>query len=286
MPRGNPGIDVVESIRRRIWYASVKSKSGLSDYYLSKKFDLGGGTNSKTPKVRRRIFERLRKFNEMPFRGRHEAFVRLVDSYPSLAGTAEIYLSPLWKLLGTRHKLDIDDVRAMVVECVSLLCLFKVPGNFSDDGRDEISEYSQGDEELTFNKWLALTREGDTFYDQSLASAFLHVRPTFDYLALFGTLALEASMAGSMYISTQHLKTYMVALDEICSQKSMDGVQEEFKKVATSRILALVKPQVLPRVNYDKLIASIPDANLKSPAAAFLERHDRLIWSDRIEPLS
>lgn len=273
MPKGNPGTDIAEILRRRIWYFNVSTKSGWKDYQLSRDFDLGKNNVSKrkTGKVRRRIFERLRKFDEMPFRGKHEEFVRLVES--SVEGTAKLYLSPFWKLIG-KKPLNLQQLRELVMECVRSAGLLSEVGNHHD--LNDLMKQAVG---MNAAQLIMFLRSSVEHHRLALEGA-LKNRPTdLDALALVGALFREAYFAGNLRVALMLEGQFANTLQQITEMDWMPKeISDKFFSLAVERVLTTTisgrdgLPEYLEMLNSTE--------NKGSPTAVLLARHDRLLWGN------
>jgi hypothetical protein len=121
-------------------------------------------------------------------------------------------------------------------------------------------------------------REGDFGYDQALTKAFVFTEPSFENAALFGALAIEASMAGNMFITMNHLAIFRITIEDLSHQPWLEKIGDQLMRLSVTRVTEAIrrKPQVME--SYSDMMMNVPSANQGSAAAAFLKRHDRLLW--------
>lgn len=266
MPRGRPKTDHAEILRRKIWYYNVVKRSGMSDYELDGAFDL---IKNRSGKHRRRFFERLRAFNEMPFRGRTIEFVDLVDSHNKLNGTAKLYTSPFWELTST-NILSIERLRQLVIVGFRQLDLLSKPGNHID------SESTLSDVLLMFLTHGNLTTPNIEAYIKTYDSLFLNLETTLDSLAITAALYREAYYATNLRIALFLEGAFFNQLESIKEASWMPNeILNDFSTLASERILRVSNsPQTLPK----EYLELFNDAeNKKSPAGIFLAKHDGLM---------
>lgn len=108
--KGRPFKDPVSKCRTLLWYWAIRQKSGLSDGKLDIEFSdiepdvrkTGGGKRNYEDRVR--VFEDLRKSGATISGGKHKRrnfdLVQRVDDHANLNGSAELYQSVFWEIIG------------------------------------------------------------------------------------------------------------------------------------------------------------------------------------------
>jgi hypothetical protein len=270
------GLDAAERFRRRLWYFNVRSRSGMSDYQLSRTFDLYASAVSKrvAGKARRRIFERLRKFDEMPFRGHTAEFVRMVDQYPegtALRGTERLYFSPFWDLIG-KKPLDLRSLRSVILKSARNTGLLHEWGELNDQVEIVRSITSLNPDDI-----LDFLASHEDHYDQALSSILPKCDLSLDLLALLGGLYREAYFAGHLRIALL-LEGYLGnALQDVMDCDWVPSeIRDDLFACVVERVITLSVPATPIKTGY--LSELNPTENRGSPLAMLLARHDRYLW--------
>lgn len=281
---GRPlGNTVLRELRSTTWYHAVLAREGLNNCQLDmlfcpRKNNLGLSNTGD----RIKIFEAIKANKSIPSPGikgkRNFDLVARVDSHSRYAGTAAIIHSPFWLLLEDRQ-ISLIEVREIVVECVRRLGIACEIGNFVDDGRNDLNDLIANNPELSIEEYFRYQSEGDDAYDNAMVAIFIHLKPSLDYIALYGALAFEAIEAGNMQIAADQAKFFRIILKEFCDQSWMNKVGEPLYQYAVNRILGVLNADALKGLpDYSAMLNDIPDSNAGSPIAAFLQRHQRLLW--------
>lgn len=269
MSRGRPKTDVAEILRRQIWYKNVKRRSEMSDYELDIEFDL---IKDRSGKHRRRFFERLRKFNEMPFRGRALEFIERVDLHDKLKGTAELYTSSFWELASAKT-LSVEELRHLIVKGMRNLDLLSKP-----ESTDVIESTFKNEEEATsaFRSAGRLTEYNNKIHLTEFMLCFDPVEFSLETLAITGALYREAYFATNLRIALQLESLLFHQLKAIKDSPWMPSeVYDDFETLVAERILRFANsPSKLP-TEYLKLLCK--SENKKSAAGYFLDWHDKLM---------
>jgi hypothetical protein len=269
MSRGRPKTDIAEILRRQIWYKNVKRLSEMTDYELDIEFDL---IQDRSGKHRRRFFERLRKFNEMPFRGRTLEFIDLVDSHDKLKGTAELYTSTLWDLVSA-NILSVEELRHLIVKGMRKLGLLKVPSSM--DGVD--NTFKNEDEALSAFLFAGnLTEYNSKAYEKEFMSCMTQVEVSLDTLAISGALYREAYFATNLRIALLLENAIFFQLKVIKNSDWMPNeVCVDFETLVAERILRFSNSPRQPPTEYLELFTK--SECKKSAAGYFLAWHDKLM---------
>lgn len=267
---GRPKLDVAERLRRRIWYANVMRLSGLTNFKLSCIFDLNLNSNSD----RRPIFERLETDDEMPYRGRTGEFVRLVNDYrplPALNGTAEIYLSPFWELMG-KDSLSIDRLREITLQCARATGLLKQPGNYDDDQQIFDALLSLPPTEV-----FEFLRDKVNQYSETLNLIIEHLASDLNVLCLFGCVYRESLQAGHLEIAQLLEGKFGNLLEDVTASELVpESLKGDLFTLAITRVRVSTPVSEYAGERYISLLQE--GENAHSLLAMFLARHDRVIW--------
>lgn len=281
-PGRPPGNKTLRYFRSMTWYLAVRSKEGLNDSKLDIMFGTGEGEDERNSADRIKIFEAIRVNGSIPSNGdsgkRNFDLVARVNARKGYEGTSGIIHSPFWRLLDSKQ-MTLSEIRETVIACISLLDLACEEGDYEDDGRNDLVDLATNNPELTIEEYFRYQREGDDGYDNAMASAFLHLRPTLDYIALLGALSFESIAAGNMKIASDQVRFFTVLLREYCDQPWISKIGEQLYQYAVKRMLETLNIDALNGLpSYTQMLSNIPGVNLGSPAAAFLIRHQRLLW--------
>ena len=216
MTRGRPVTDISQTLRRQVWYYYVKLTSGKSDYRLSKIF---GGEYS-TGDERRRIFERLRKANEMPFRGSSE-FINEVEMF--YKGSSDLYMSGYWELINNTH------LEAKTVYKILLVALRKL------DLLRNWHEY--------FPPMIDITHQRGIKYDNSVKNYILQLetvlkdRACLDSLTVIGALYRISKLSPDQLFTNALQKAFKNKLNLVKKNFWMpEEYREDFEAVSLWRI--------------------------------------------------
>lgn len=281
---GRPlGNTILRELRSMTWYHAVLAREGLNNCQLDmlfypRKNNLGLLNTGD----RLKIFEAIKANKSIPTDGtkgkRSFDLVARVDAHPNYIGTAAIIQSPFWRLLDDRE-ISIIEVREIVVECVRRLGLSSVKGSFVDDGRNDMSDLIANNPELSLAEYFRYQTEVDQGYDNAMVDCFLHLEPSLDCIALHGALAFEAIQAGNMQIAADQARYFQIRLKNFCKQAWLSKIRKQLYKYALKRILGVLKADALKGLpDYNTMLNNIPNSKSGSPIAAFLNRHQRLLW--------
>jgi hypothetical protein len=264
------------------WYLNVKSREELSDCSLDVKFGTGPHQEKRNTATRVKVFEAIRMNGSIPSQGntgkRGFDLVAYVDSHEKYAGTASILNSPFWKLMETK-RLDLNEIRHIVIECVKLLELANQPGELEDDGRDYFREYVAENPDLTMQEYLEFHQSNNEYYDMAMGFAFGGVSPNLDYIALIGALTLEAIEANNLKIAAYHLKIFDSLLEMFCFKPWLKGIGNQLYDYGIERMTKAIKSNALKNLpDYTSMLKMYSKTNMKSPIVAFLNLHQRVLW--------
>lgn len=279
-PLGNA---VLRELRSMTWYHAVLAREGLNNCQLDmlfcpRKNNLGLLNTGD----RLKIFEAIKANKSIPSLGikgkRNFDLVARVDAHPNYTGTAAIIHSPFWRLLED-CQIPLSEIRLIVVECVRRLSLAVEQGDLVDDERNDLEDLIAQNPELSIEEYFRYQSEGDDGYDNAMVGAFIHLKPSLDSIALFGALAFEAIEAGNMQIAADQAKFFRIILKEFCDQPWMSKVGEPLYQYGVNRVLGVLNADALKGLpDYSTMLNDIPGSNAGSPIAAFLKRHQRLLW--------
>lgn len=282
---GRPvGDSALRRLRSATWYHSVRSRENLNDCRLDIEFGTAEDEEKRSSADRIKIFEAIRTNGSIPIAGikgrRTFDLVQRIENHRSglYIGTAAIIHSPFWRLM-ENHRLDLKQIRQMVVECIHLLGLHKEEGAYKDDGRDDLQDLVSSDADATISEYFRYQGDVDLGYDNAMTTAFIHLRPSLDYIALIGALALEAIEAGNLIIASNNFDIFKILLKDYCAQPWLNKMQGELYEFGVNRLKNALNADPLKGLpDYTSLLKDIPDSNPGSPAAAFINRHQRLLW--------
>jgi len=272
----------LRQLRSKIWYRAVKSRQELNNSQLDILFGNLAGLSIKNSADRVKIFEAIEANNSIPGKGnsklRSYDLVAIVDSHPDYKGTAGIIRSSFWRLID-QNKLSLANIRILVKECMEELKLLSEEGSYFDDGSHDLNDLISQDPDVAYEEFDRYKRDGDIGYDQAMAKTFLQLEPTFPCITLFGALALEAFEARNMEIAKGHFITFKFFLRQFCSQPWLEELGDGLYEFAVNRMHEALQVDALNGLpSYKEMVSDTPNANPHSPASAFLDRHERLLW--------
>ena len=125
LKKGRPPRDPILKFRTLFWYWSVRGKSGLKDGDLDREFSNAEEDGKKRDYADRvRIFEDIRKSGCTISKGNHKRrkfdLIERVNAHPELAGSADVYNSPFWKILSNKnptYEQTVEDLLGMIKFC-------------------------------------------------------------------------------------------------------------------------------------------------------------------------
>jgi hypothetical protein len=281
-------------LKSQIWYYDVLNREpGMTDYKLDIKFcwdeEETEGEQAQGIAIKRdgtdrlRAFENIRRNGSIPSKegvgGRKFDLVERVDSTPGYGGTANLITSPLWDVL-SNTELSLEEIREKIVLCVDRLGLAKTESDYFDDGVDYFNELLQDDQEMKLKDFVYyVTTIGDQSYDDALAQAISLYPKSLDQIALFALLALESAKAGNSIMVIYHLKIFRNQFLWFLSSEKYLSID----KTCIDFILGLLNRAINPNSisgmpTYQMLLTNIEKVAPTSAIAAFLNRHERLLW--------
>lgn len=272
----------LRQLRSKTWYRAVTSRQNLNNCQLDILFGKLAGLGVTNSANRVKIFEAIKANNSIPGKGNSKIrsfdLVNIVDSHPEYKGTAGIIRSSFWRLIDHNAK-TLGEVRNLIKESMEELDLFIQEGNYFDDGSHDLNDLISQEPDLAYEEYDRYKRDGDMGYDQAMAQAFLKLEPSFPCITLFGGLALEAFEARNMEIAKGHLVTFKFFLRQYCNQSWLAELGDELYEFATKKMQSAMQIDALKGLpTYKEMVSKIPNSNPHSPAAAFLDRHERLLW--------
>lgn len=273
------------------WYYGVKVKAkaiyktdkDISDYKLDEIFGYGPKGEPRLGSDRLKIFESIKSNFSVPSKGNSEKkrnfdLVDRVETTDGYQGTEPLLRSPFWKLLEDKP-LELIEVREYVIECIKRLDLVKDPGNYEDDGKYDLDDYLKNRPDITFEEMMYYENDIDLDYDKAMTDAFSALDPSLDLIALTGFLALEAILAGNIRVAKDQIKSFERLLSLFCNQPWLSAISNDLYLYAEKRMQNLLYADALNGLpDYMAMVSNIPDVNLRSPAVAFLKRHQRILW--------
>ena len=281
-------------LKSQIWYYDVLNREpGMTDYKLDIKFctpteeskdDRAQGISIRRDGTDRlRAFENIRRNGSIPSKGgvggRKFDLVERVDSTPGYEGTANLITSPLWDVL-SNPQLSLEEIREKIVLCIDRLGLAKEKGDYFDNGVDFFNEILQDDQEMTLKDFVYyVTKVGDQSYDEALVQAISKYPKSLDQIALFALLALESAKAGNSIMVIYHLKIFRNQFLWILSSEKYLGIDKTYIDFILGLLNRAINPNSISgRPTYQMLLTNIEEAEPTSAIAAFLNRHERLLW--------
>jgi len=175
--KGRPYGDPINKIRTKFWYWSVRNISGLNDGQLDMEFSDTEEDGSKRAYADRiRIFEDIRKNGRNISGGKHYkrgfSLIDRVNDYPGLAGSKDIYESPLWRVVaGTT--ISFNTTKEHLLELNAVDILNQMPFTlFEDPSAEEMQRFSEltGLEEISIKR--ILSKDIDTRFRELYDSVF------------------------------------------------------------------------------------------------------------------
>lgn len=290
-PRGRPtGNKDLRKLRSRTWLLAVQSRNGGRkncelDIHFGPR-DNGGEARKAVDRLR--MFEAVHQNGSIPGKSgstRNFDLIEKVNSEKGYEGTAAIIHSPFWRLL-ENESLTLSEVREMVVECVELLKLAMIPGDYKDDGIDELAELVSSEPTLTIEEYFERQKEVDISYDLSMGNVLPYSNANLDHIALVGALSLEAIYAGNMKIASYHIDIFKTYLKEYCNQKWLSKKQKhthtigyQLYQYAENRMLNALNADALKGLpGYSAMLSNVGVVNPNSAICALLTHHQRLLW--------
>lgn len=273
------------------WYYGVKAKAKIlyksekeiSDYKLDEIFGYDLDGEMRLGNDRLKIFESIKKNLSVPSKGNSEKkrnfdLVDRVEKTDGYQGTEPLLRSPFWKLLEDKT-LELKVVREYVIECIKRLDIVKESGNYDDEGRYDLDDLLKNRPDITFEEMMYYENDIDLDYDKAMTDAFSALDPSLDLIALTGFLALEALLAGNIRVAKDQIKSFERLLSLFCDQPWLSEIGNDLYLYAQKRMQNLLYADALNGLpNYTAMVSNIPDVNLRSPAVAFLKRHQRILW--------
>lgn len=279
-------------LRSLTWLLAVQSRcGGRNNCQLDVHFGPLDGLGKKLePATRLKMFEAIQSNGSIPIEGATERrdfnLVAKVDAEPGYEGTAAILRSPIWKLL-SRKPIPLEKVRELVVECIKNLGLATLPGQYSDDGENELEDLISSNPETTIEEYFQRQKTGDYGYDMAMGEAFGKSEISLDLICLSGALSFEAIYAGNMSIASYQVDIFKNLLETFCNSSWMQKkdlkdnliVGDKLYQYALSRMLDALYADALNGLpDYSLMLSEINGVNSGSPIVALLKRHQRLLW--------
>lgn len=284
MSRGRPSLDVAERLRRRIWYAHVMRRSGMSHYLMDSLFDLNpenkpNNSNKKKDKRRVRIFDAIRDHDWMPFREHMVDFIKAIDEYKTrenqtpLKGTADLFFSKFWELMRPTE-MSLVDLRQFLLDCMNRLGMLAVCE------RTEVSErlieyFASSHSHQEFDQ----SNFHFEFYEFLLKQVIEPIPDNLDKLALLGAMLREAYYAGCLDFCLLLNRAYNTVLDNLTNSELIpDQHKTDFFKLASQRVLGSFFQQKGQHMkSYISLLKS--PLEMQNPAGLILVEHDLVFWA-------
>lgn len=276
----------LRKLRSQVWYLNVKSKEGLSDYQLDKKFAYGPTPIPRASGERVKAFEAIRGNFSIPMKGttnkRGFDLVSFVDLDPLYTGTAQILNSPFWRLM-EQKPITLKDIRNIVIECVNLLGLAKQSGNYEYVYCDPLKEFVDKNPEAPLEDYFTMHNVLEDAYDAAMGEVFRSLIPSLDYIALICALSFEAIEAGNMKIAVYQIEVCSTQLKMYCQSPWLNSIGEDLYHYVMTRMASAVNANALKDLpDYVSMLARTPDVNFKSSAVAFLKHHQGVLWRLKI----
>lgn len=284
----------LKRFKSQIWYYDVLHREpGMNDYKLDIKFcwDANEAAINKAQGItkvsdgtdRLRAFENIRRNGSIPSRGgvggRKFDLIKRIDSTPGYEGSANLISCPLWDVLSNPF-LSLEAIREKIVQCVESLGLAKGQGNYHDNGIDYFNELLIDDKEMTLMDFVYYVNDvGDQSYDEALAQAISTTPKSLDQIALFAMLALESAKASNSILAIYHLKLYRNQFLLMLNSPKYMTIDKGYVDFTVQLLNRAIYPNSINGLpTYQMLLAKIKGARPTSAVAAFLDRHERLLW--------
>lgn len=280
--------------KSQLWYYDVLHREpGMNDYKLDIKFcwDIDdeqfqrkqGAALPRDGTDRIRAFENIRRNGSIPSKGgvggRKFDLIARVDSTPGYQGTASLITSSLWAVL-ENPMLSIAEIRERIVQCVVSLGLPMKAGAYMDNGVDYFNELLQSNSDISLADFMYyINKIGDQSYDDALAHAISIFPDSLDQIALFALLALESSKASNTILSTYHLGIYKKQFLQYLRQDKYMSIDKGLVDFSVELLRRAIYPNSLTGLpTYQMMLREFKNTNPTSAVAAFLDRHERLLW--------
>lgn len=282
--KGRPeGNKILRGLRSKAWLLNVQSRcGGRNNCQLDRLFGPRQHDGSMVNTADRlKMFEAIEKNGSIP---NSTGYVRMfnliekVDSEKGYEGTAAIIQSPFWRLL-ENDLLSLADLRQLVVNCVDKLSLATIPGEYKDDGLDELEEVVSSEPKLTLDEYFEYLEEIDVGYDLSMGEVFPYSDPSLDHIALIAALAFEAIYSGNMKVASYQIDIFRTYLKEYCNQKWLSEISDNLYQYGENRMLEALKADALNGLpDYSIMLSEIQNVKPNSAIDAFLTHHQRMLW--------
>lgn len=224
--RGRPPTDFADRLRAKVWYWTVRHRSGWNDYRLDIEFVREEGEEKRSGADRRRAFGRIKRYGTVPSPGNHRQrgydLVASVDKHPNLAGSAAVFHSSFWDLLKSDMR-SLSEAYAFVSRCMETSQVFRLSGRYEMSAR-------------TAGCWPT----GESICESYRAALrdIAATRPLdLDLLSLIGALYREAYLAYAVDIAAVLRELFVELLAEYCDQEWLKEVQEKLYSFAINRVL-------------------------------------------------
>ena len=282
---GRPSENIeLRKLRSQVWYWSVKSKEGLSDYELDKRFAFGPNPIARSSGTRIKAFEAIRVNASIPMKGtsnkRGFDLVAFVDSHPKYSGTAQILYSPFWKIMDS-NVLNLRDIREIVTECVRILELETQTGQYPNEGKYQLSDLVVAEPEMSLNDYY---QHQFAIYDQAMDTYMSAAFPygnhnNLELLTILCAFVFESVLAGNMQLAGNNYLYFKSFLNDYCQQKSIQIVGNNLFDFAIKRVESILKSDGLMGLpTYKSVFAKSPNVNLQSPMLGMLKQIDKVLW--------
>lgn len=190
--KGRPKRSVIDELRVRLWYQSIKGRSGWSDYKLDMEFGQAEGACTADGALRTRVFDVIRRKGTLPSRANHHRrsfdLIARVDSHPNFHGSRALFDSLFWDLLHLPPR-DLDTTTKFVEMCLDRLELTRLTGN------DAITWLWFSEVKTYDPKQPGLKKGGTGAFEATIQQATQALPVDLDLIALYGALYRESCIS-------------------------------------------------------------------------------------------
>jgi len=190
--KGRPKRSVIDELRVKLWYQSIKSRSGWSDYKLDMEFGQAEGSCTTDGALRTRVFDVIRRKGTLPSRANHHRrsfdLIARVDSHPNFHGSRALFDSLFWDLLHLPPR-DLDTTTQFVEMCLDRLGLTRLTGN------DALTWLWFSEVKTYDPKQPSLKRGGAGAFEATIQQATQALPNDLDLIALYGALYRESCIS-------------------------------------------------------------------------------------------
>lgn len=193
------------------------------------------------------------------------------SDFRDLRGTANLYLSPFWELIG-KKPLNIDSLRSLILRSARGSNLLFQAGQLNDQ-EELVRLFSL----VTPEDRLEFLRATVDHYELALEAVLPTLDKNLDSLALLGGLYREAYYAGQLHFALMLEGYFGDFLQDVMDCEWVPvNIKDELFQLAVERVLTVsFLAKDLGRGYLEQIDKR---ENPGSPIGMLLARHDRLLW--------